>query len=267
MPYAVNQGVRIHYEVEGEGLPLVMMHGFSGSLEGWYDYGYAQELRKNYRLILMDARGHGASDKPHDVEAYRPNLFAGDIVAVLDDLGVKKAHYYGYSQGGAIGFKSVARYALSRFYSLIIGGMSPYSVTAEGEKQWSQQLTSAMQTAVKEGMGSFIAFNEKIFGPMPPAAKARTLKNDPSALIAMRKAYAEWPGASDILASITVPCLVFAGEADAYYLKAKEGAEHMPDATFVSFPGLNHIECSRRSDLVIPHIKKFLAEVSQNLED
>ncbi len=78
--------------------------------------------------------------------------------------------------------------------------------------------------------------------------------------------YAEWPGASDILASIAVPCLVFVGEADAYYLKAKEGAEHMPDATFVSFPGLNHGECSRRSDLVLPHVKKFLAEVSKNLE-
>jgi pimeloyl-ACP methyl ester carboxylesterase len=266
MPYSVNQGVNIHYEVEGHGPPLVMMHGFSGNLEVWYDYGYVQELGKNYQLILMDARGHGASDKPHEIEAYRPNLFAGDIVAVLDDLGVKKAHYYGYSQGGAIGFKSVARHALSRFYSLILGGMSPYNVITEAELQWGKLLTSAMQTAVEQGMESYISIIEKTMGPMLPSVKAQCLKNDPSALLAMRKAYADWPGSSDILSLITTPCLIFVGEADAYFIKAKEGAEHMPYATFVSFPGLNHVECSRRSDLIIPHVRQFLAKVSKNSE-
>jgi pimeloyl-ACP methyl ester carboxylesterase len=266
MPYTINKGIHIHYELEGKGPPLVMMHGFSGSLEAWYENGYVQELRKNYQLILMDARGHGASDKPHEIAAYRPNLFADDIVAILDDLRVKKAHYFGYSQGAAIGFKSVARYAFPRFYSLILGGMSPYNVTTEAEKQWSKLLTSAMQTAVEQGMESYISIMEKIVGPMLPVVKAQCLKNDPSALLAMRKAYAEWSGAGDILATITIPCLIFVGEADAYYLKAKRGAEHLPDATFISFPGLNHVECMRQSNLVIPHISQFLAKVGRNSE-
>lgn len=266
MPYVVNQGVRIYYEIEGHGAPLVMMHGFSRSLKGWYDNGYVQGLSQNYQLILMDARGHGASDKPHEVEAYQPDLFAGDILAVLDDLGVKKAHYYGYSQGGAIGFKSVARYALPRFYSLIIGGMSPYRVITEAEEQWSRLLTSAMETAVEKGMEYYVATIERVMGPMLPSVKAECLKNDPSALLAMRKAYAGWPGAEDILEYITVPCLIFVGEADAYFVKAKEGAGHMPDAIFISFPGLNHVECGQRSDLVIPHIKQFLAKVNKNFD-
>src|SRR3954447_26749762 len=72
MPYASNDGVRIYYEREGSGPPLVLHHGFTRSLEGWRDNGYADVLNTEYELILMDARGHGRSDKPHDPAAYAP---------------------------------------------------------------------------------------------------------------------------------------------------------------------------------------------------
>ena len=58
MPFANNQGVRIHYEVEGKGPPLVLQHGFSDSLQTWYELGYVDGLKSDYRLILLDARGH-----------------------------------------------------------------------------------------------------------------------------------------------------------------------------------------------------------------
>ncbi|MDP2917653.1 MAG: alpha/beta fold hydrolase [Dehalococcoidia bacterium] len=195
MPYADSNGIRIYYEVEGQGVPLMLMHGFAGSLDSWHNYGYTRELRKDYRLIMLDARGHGGSDKPHEVAAYRPDLFTNDVVAILDDLKLEKVHYFGYSQGAAVGFKSIARYAISRFHSLILGGMSPYGITAEAEKRWSRALTETMQTAAEQGMSAFIAFFEKLSGPMLPGERALYLKNDPWALLAMRKAYAEWPGA------------------------------------------------------------------------
>lgn len=50
MPYANNQGIRIHYRVEGEGPPMILQHGFSSTLETWYDYGYVDALQQNYRL-------------------------------------------------------------------------------------------------------------------------------------------------------------------------------------------------------------------------
>jgi len=117
MPYATNQNVRIHYQVEGEGLPLVLQHGFSNSLDTWYERGYVDLLKHDYRLILIDARGHGASDKPHDPEAYALQLRAGDIVAVLDQLHIAHAHFFGYSMGGWIGF-GLAQYAPERFPAL-----------------------------------------------------------------------------------------------------------------------------------------------------
>ncbi len=59
MPYVDNNGTRIHYHVEGEGPPLVLQHGFTSSLKNWYAYGYVEPLKKDYQLILIDARGHG----------------------------------------------------------------------------------------------------------------------------------------------------------------------------------------------------------------
>jgi pimeloyl-ACP methyl ester carboxylesterase len=88
MPYSVNQGVRIHYQIEGDGQPLVLQHGFTDSLEAWYELGYVEGLKTDYRLILIDARGHGASDKPHEPDAYERDRNVADITTVLDDLEI-----------------------------------------------------------------------------------------------------------------------------------------------------------------------------------
>ena len=122
--FVENDGVRIHYEVEGDGPPLVLMHWLTGSLEDWRVFGYVDALKENYRLILIDARGQGQSDKPHDPAAYALEKQAADIVAVLDELGVDQAHYFGYSLGAELGW-ALAKYAPDRLSSLIIGGASP----------------------------------------------------------------------------------------------------------------------------------------------
>jgi pimeloyl-ACP methyl ester carboxylesterase len=64
MPTTINDGLRIHYEVVGSGEPLLLYHGLTGSGERWRDTGYIAGLAEAYRLILIDARGHGQSDKP-----------------------------------------------------------------------------------------------------------------------------------------------------------------------------------------------------------
>jgi pimeloyl-ACP methyl ester carboxylesterase len=103
MPYVPSHGVRIHYQIVGNGPPLLLQHGFTDSLESWYEFGYVPALRPQYRLILLDARGHGRSEKPHEAPAYELQLFVADILAVLDHLRIAKAHYWGYSMGAASG--------------------------------------------------------------------------------------------------------------------------------------------------------------------
>jgi pimeloyl-ACP methyl ester carboxylesterase len=86
-------------------------------------------LRPKHRLILLDTRGHGQSDKPHDPQAYTPAKFAADITAVLADVGVTTAYYWGYSQGGWIGF-ALARHAPERITAFVIGGAAASATSA-----------------------------------------------------------------------------------------------------------------------------------------
>lgn len=261
MPYANNQGVKIYYEVEGQGPPLVLAHGAGVSLEMWRNRGYVKEPSKDYQTILFDARGHGKSDKPITPESYQQEVFCSDVTAVMDALGVKKAHYFGYSMGTMMGFR-LAQYALPRFHSMILGGMDAYVV--EAEKQGNEQRLEVLKVAVERGIEYYVEWLEKVFGPAP-MIRAQCLSNDPKVLFALMSALHSWPSAEDILPQMNIPCLVFAGSADPRCVSAMGSAKKMPNATFMPFPGLNHVQCSERSDLVLPHIKKFLAEVSKNL--
>ncbi len=251
MPYSVNQGVRIHYLVEGEGPPLVLQHGFTDSLETWYDLGYVEALKPSYRLILIDARGHGASDKPQEPDAYERERNVADITTVLDDLDIPRAHYFGYSMGGRIGF-AIARYAPERVHSLIIGGGSPYPRSPAGPDR--------MLEALKQGVEAI----PSIWGvPLPPAVNARLVKNDVEAMIACRTKGLQSPGFAEILPAMTMPCLLFAGEDDPVYSENRECVRSMPNVTFFSLPDLGHAAAFLRSDLVLPHVTEFLAALSR----
>lgn len=253
MPFCHNGDLRLHYKVEGnpEGPPLVLQHGFSMSLQDWYDDGYVGALGDAYQLILLDARGHGASDKPHDPEAYRVALRAADVVAVLDDLGVERAHFLGYSMGGTIGF-AVATHALSRLRSLIIGGAS-----AAGRNPAEPDRLLAW---LRQGKAAYVEAWADWLGPlMTPAFRARMMGNDIEALIALRTLL-ERPRFEDALPHIAIPCLLFVGEDDPAFQRVKATAARLPQATFVSFPGVDHPN-GARLDLVLPHLTRFLAEV------
>jgi pimeloyl-ACP methyl ester carboxylesterase len=255
MPYADNNGIRIHYHVEGDGPPLVLQHGFTSSLKNWYAYGYVEPLKKDYRLILIDARGHGESDKPHDTAQYDLKLRVKDVLAVLDEVGIDKAHYLGYSMGGRIGF-GIAMHAPERVHSLIIGGMHPYDSGGNTSADERVKLLS-------QGMEAYVASMEAQSGPIDPARRARLLANDPEALIAAISAPRGTSG--DVLPKMTMPCLLYVGEADGFYQGARECVKHIPNATFVSFPGLDHGQVSQGSDVVLPHVTEFLRRITQGV--
>ena len=234
MPYANNQGIRIHYQVEGEGPPLVLQHGSAQSVENWRHFGYVTALQQHYQLILIDARGHGASDKPHTAADYRMPLKVSDITAVLDDLNLSQTHFLGYSMGGRMGF-GLATYAPGRVCSLIIGGAHPYKRASQPFEKRIQGLRRGQQ-----------------------AEAAQRSSDDTEALIALYWENLEEVGLEAVLPTITTPCLFFVGEADPYYSGVRQCIEHIPNVTFVSLPDLNHIQAMERSDLVLPHIFRFL---------
>lgn len=246
MPYATNQDVRIYYQVGGNGEALVLHHGTSGSGEDWRDVKYYDALKHDYQLILIDARGHGASDKPYDPAAYDLSSRVGDVTAVLDDLEIHQAHFFGYSMGGWIGF-GLAKYAPERVHSLILGGAHPYTQ--------SMQATRELMTKDPEG---YLARAEKAYGAfITPGLRARLYANDLKALAALTQ---DRRSLSNILSTMHMPCVLFVGETDSLFPRVKQCVTEMPNASLFSLPECDHIATIVRSDLVLPHVKTFLAK-------
>ena len=228
-----------------------VQHWSLATMEDWYDYGYVSALKNDYRLVLLDARGHGGSDKPHTPEAYELEKRVEDIVAVLDDLDIAKAHYFGYSMGGWIGF-GAARYAPERFRSLIIGGAAPYASDMDGLRQF-------VRVGVEKGPEALVAMWEEEYGALSSEARERMLAFDYGALLAVAQ---DRESLEAVLPTMRMPCLLFAGEMDEYQ-PIEECAKQIANATFFTLPGLDHGGAIDRSDEVLPHVKRFLAEVDQ----
>lgn len=109
-------------------------------------------------------------------------------------------------------------------------------------------------------------FGEEEWRKMRPTVKARILANDIEALIARAEATRGEPGMEEVLSAITMPCLVYVGKGDeAFFPGAEEWVSQIPNATFVSLPDLNHFGAFHRSDLVLPHVFRFLKTVNRDL--
>ena len=104
MPTVENRGIRIHYEVHGSGQPVVLIHGGTVSFKHNYaDFGWIESLNDSgLQVIGLDLRGHGKSDKPHDIESYGTSNLASDVIAVLDQLSLTRVSLIAYSIGTAV---------------------------------------------------------------------------------------------------------------------------------------------------------------------
>jgi pimeloyl-ACP methyl ester carboxylesterase len=253
MPYAINQGIRIHYQIEGDGPPLVLQHGLFWRVAGWYRYGYVDALKDNHRLILIDARGHGASDKPHEGAAYTLPQHVGDITAVLDAQDIPWAHFWGYSMGGWFGF-GMAKYAPERHGALIIGGAHPYA----GKMPPASRPDGSDPEAFLDAFVSRAGIDRAVF---TAEQQAEILDNDFLALAARLQ---DRPDIGDVLPSITKPSFLYVGEADGNLPGVQDCVQQIPDATLVTIPGLTHPETFYRADLVLPHVLEFLQSLHRD---
>ena len=121
--FVESDGLKIYYESEGEGRAIVVVHGWGSSLQGnWVDTGWVEALRPMRRVVALDVRGHGASDKPRDQAVYSYAKMSHDVLAVMDHLGLETADYLGYSMGACMG-ASLLGQAPARFGKMILGGI------------------------------------------------------------------------------------------------------------------------------------------------
>ena len=250
MAFVDNDGIRIHYHVEGDGTPLVLQHGLTSDIERWYSHGYVNDLENDYKLIIVDARGHGKSDKPHSSDQYDGKLMASDVIAVLDQERINKAHYLGYSMGGSIGF-FLAKHFIHRFYSLVIGGMHPYPL---GGKTFDE-----MELMLRNGMESYTSTYDP---PLTGIRLKNMLANDNVAIISAALGLKERPDLSAVLPAINIPCMLYVGDQDSLHEGAEQCATELEGCSWVSLPGLDHADAMERGDVIIPHVRNFLSALS-----
>jgi len=120
-----SNGVQIRYVEQGAGDPVLLIHGYTASIESnWMDPGVFQELAKGHRVIAFDLRGHGKSGKPTDPAAYGAEMVQ-DAIRLLDHLGIRRVHVVGYSLGAIITLKLVTT-SPDRFITATLGGHAGY---------------------------------------------------------------------------------------------------------------------------------------------
>ena len=107
MPHVTNDALKLHYETEGAGPPVLFMHGYTSTIALWRDQ--VPVFSPDYRLICMDLRGHGESEGT-DIEGYNFAALAADALAVLDQEGVERATIVGHSMGGMVAQELLARH-------------------------------------------------------------------------------------------------------------------------------------------------------------
>lgn len=207
-----SDGVRIRYTDEGQGTPVVLIHGFTANGDlNWRVNGVAKELLKNYRVITLDNRGHGKSDKPTESADYGEKMVQ-DVIRLLDHLKIKQAHFVGYSMGGMITLKAAA-VAPERMLSGVVAGMG-----------WTRH-----GPALRDRQGDE--------------------KRNPS-LRACARAFPQLGVTRDQLLAIKVPLTVVIGADDPILKRSVEPLrEARPDVPVVTIDGANHITCVMRPEL------------------
>jgi len=260
MPYFDNDGIKIYYEIEGEGPPVVMIHGFAGNSEGIRTQTkWNENLKDNYKVILIDCRGHGKSDKPHDDDDYGTKM-TDDLIKLMEHLSIEKANFFGYSMGASILFHLLWTKP-EIITSAILGGF----VITLNEKEIAKDLEDTKQVIEAFKVDSI----DQIKDPMARAFRqfAELRENDLLALAAVQAGWLkDWaeimPSPAKIrgvLKKIKVPVMTVLGSNDNIQPGEKTlFAQLIPGACHFQIQGKDHLT-------VIPD-PKFLMVVKAFLD-
>jgi pimeloyl-ACP methyl ester carboxylesterase len=237
-------GVEIAYADEGTGTPVLLLHGFTGSYERhWRATGVIEALRQaGYRVVAMDARGHGRSGKPHETERYGLPM-VDDAIRLLDHLGITRAHVVGYSMGGAIANQLLVRHS-DRLRTVTLIGAGWEGEAMSGLRDQLLQLAVGLARGDAEalvravlGVGDDQATDAEIIA----LSRALFERNDPQALAAAARQLPQLydiPG--DKLRKTTLPVLAIVGEHDRNVVAARRMAEVVQRMEIVEIPGATH---------------------------
>lgn len=241
-------GIGIAYDILGpplpDGIPVLLHHGFaSESQTNWVRAGVAGALVESGRsVVLIDARGHGESDKPHDAAAYGGGAMGRDVSALLDELAIARVDVVGYSMGAfvAMGLATVE----PRMRALVLGGA--------GRMRGQMRLVADAFEADKATITDPTALAFRNF--------AEATGSDLVALAAILRGESPQPDA-EMLGRIAVPTLVVNGDRDTRVGPPELLAQAIPGARYKSVPG-DHL-----SAVVKPEFRAAILEFLDSVDE
>lgn len=233
MPQFSSQGIAIAYDVQGEGPPVLLIHGFASSAEvNWVATGWVDTLvRAGYQAIALDNRGHGRSRKLYDTQLYFARDMAGDALALLDHLGIARAAVIGYSMGARIG-AFLALDHPDRVAALVLGGMGMNLVTGLAD---SEPIIAALTAESLSQVTHPTGRQFRIFAEHTGADRAALA----ACMVSSRQPMDE----ADVR-RIVPPTLVAIGEEDAMAGEPAPLAALLPDAEAYVIPKRDHMRAT-----------------------
>ncbi len=241
-------GVNLYYEDHGSGDAILLTHGYSATAEMWK--GQVEDLSADYRILTWDIRGHGRSDSPAEVEAYRESVAVGDMAAILDACGVEAAVIGGLSLGG---YLSLAFHVVhpERTRALLLFDTGPGYKNPKAREGWNQNAESAARRFEERGLEALAGGAEVRISTHRSAqglanAARGTLKQFDARVIGS-------------LPGIQVPTLVLVGEQDKPFLAATDYmAAKTPGAEKVVLADAGHAANIQQPDAFNKAVRSFL---------
>jgi len=241
-------GVKIHYETFGQGKPIILLHGFPLSFQlNWVGTNWVEPLLPVRRVVGLDCRGFGDSDKPHDPQAYGVENMAGDILRLMDHLGIDKADLLGYSMGAMISAHLLFNHS-ERFTSVILSGAGDLFHPGREE-----QMRRSVDFLLVEDASQITDPFGKVFRAIADGIP----NNDRLALAACAQRLFEPVRPADF-AGVDIPVLFVSGADDTEAGSPAAMAAATPGSKLVLIPDTNHftvIPDQRFKDAVVAFLQ------------
>jgi pimeloyl-ACP methyl ester carboxylesterase len=225
-----NGAVEIAYLDEGEGDPIILVHGFASTKNvNWVYPTWVSELKKNgRRVIALDNRGHGDSAKLYDAEAYHIGTMAGDVSALMDHLDIARADIMGYSLGARM-TAFLARYQPQRLRSAVLGGIGIGLIEGGGP---GENVAEALEASSLDEVNDPVGRTFRSF--------ADQTRSDRRALAACLRGSRRLMS-KDEAAGIGVPVLIAVGTSDEIAGSATALGRVIPGAEVLDIPNRDHM--------------------------
>jgi pimeloyl-ACP methyl ester carboxylesterase len=256
--FKTSDGVRIHYLVQGEGTPVILIHGYTGSAQGnWFSNGVADALAKNHMVVALDCRNHGKSDKP---QLNGPGK-AEDVIELMDHLKIQKAHFHGYSMGGGIVGRLLTMIP-DRFITASFGG----SGIPETDPEWKAKVPPDKQgrDPLEDEASHKLRIKHAMDNGMSRAeAEKQAATPPPARPRAGTGAAARAPLQID-LTKLNIPMLAINGEYDRPNAKTARLAREVKNFKSVVLPGKSHLTAIAPGYIPKEYIESLAAFINAN---